>query len=335
MAVSSVRYLFSIGTLSRKENALYFQNEKKHVHIPVEGIKEIYALNEISINTKLLDFLASKHIVLHCFNYYGHYSGSFYPKEKYTSGKLLIKQVEAFQSEKRNYIAKKIVKAISVNCLEVLYHYYKHGCKEVKPTIDWLRHGYEEPLASACSIAQIMSVEAEIWQRFFSCLKFILLQDFMFNKRVRQPPDNPINALISFGNTLLYTKCISILYQTHLDQTISFLHEPMEQRFSLSLDISEAFKPVIVFRTIFDLVNNGKLKVTKHFERKFNYCLLNEEGRQIFVKAFEERLEKTFVHPKLKRSISYATTIKLDCYKLIKYIFEDKEFEFYSLKTKM
>ena len=86
------------------------------------------------------------------------------------------------------------------------------------------------------------------------------------NKRVKRPPDNPINALISFGNTLLYTKTISAIYQTHLNQSISFLHEPTEQRFSLSLDLSEVFKPIIVFKTIFELVNTKRLTVEKHFD---------------------------------------------------------------------
>ena len=110
------------------------------------------------------------------------------------------------------------------------------------------------------------------------------------NKRVKRPPDNPINALISFGNTLLYTKTISAIYRTHLDQRISFLHEPSEGRFSLSLDMCEVFKPIIVYRTIFELVNNRRLQVEKHFDRKVNYCLLNEEGRKIFIEAFEQRL---------------------------------------------
>ena len=113
------------------------------------------------------------------------------------------------------------------------------------------------------------------------------------------------------------------------------MHEPSEGRFSLSLDISEVFKPVIVYRTIFDLVNNKKLKVDKHFDKKVNYCLLNEEGRNIFISAFEERLESVFNHPKLKRKVTYRTAIKLDCYKLIKYIMEDKEFVPFSLKEGM
>ena len=88
------------------------------------------------------------------------------------------------------------------------------------------------------------------------------------NKRVKRPPDNPLNAMISFGNTLLYTKTVSAIYRTHLDQRVSFLHEPAERRFSLSLDISEVFKPVIVFRTIFELVNNRRIQVEKLLKRK-------------------------------------------------------------------
>lgn len=101
------------------------------------------------------------------------------------------------------------------------------------------------------------------------------------------------------------------------------------------LDISEVFKPVIVYKTIFDLVNNRKLQVVKHFDKKVNYCLLNEEGRNIFITAFEKRLESVFSHPKLKRKVSYKTAIKLDCYKLIKFIMEDKEFVPFNLKEKM
>ena len=71
----------------------------------------------------------------------------------------------------------------------------------------------------------------------------------------------------------------------------------------------------------------------KHFDRKVNYCLLNEEGRKIFIEAFEQRLESVFYHERLKRKITYRTAIKLDCYKLIKFILERKQFIPFSIKT--
>ena len=330
--MGSTKYITSMGELSRKDNSLCFRKNGKNIYIPIENTKEIYCLNEISINSKLLDFFGKNNIVVHFFNFYGGYSGSFYPKNQYNSGKLLVKQVEKFKNN-RIEIAKAIVKGIGANIDEVLYHYYKHGKSEVKDCIDWIREDLYKLVDKTESIKELLAYEGEIWMRFYSMFQYFINEDFILDKRVKRPPDNPINALISFGNTLLYTKTISAIYRTHLDQRISFLHEPSEGRFSLSLDISEVFKPVIVYKTIFDLVNNKRIQVAKHFEKSLNYCILNEEGRQIFIESFENRIESTFLHTKLNRKISYRTAIKLDCYKLIKNILENKEFIPFSLKN--
>ncbi len=332
--MGSTRYIMSMGELTRKDNSLCFRKDGKNTYIPIENTKEIYCFSEVAINTKLLDFLSKANIIVHIFNYHGGYSGTFYPKEYLNSGRLLIKQVEAHQS-RRLEVAKAIVQGIGENIYELLYHYYKHDKKEVKQTIDWIRNEFERNIKKADNIPMLMQVEGELWQRFYSDFKYFLPEDFIMSKRVKRPPDNPINALISFSNSLLYAKTVSVIYNTHLDQRISFLHEPSEGRFSLSLDISEVFKPIITFKTIFELVNKKKIQVEKHFDSKLNYCLLNEEGRKIFISAFEERLDNVFAHPTLKRKVSYRTAIKLDCYKLIKNIMEGKEFKPFSIKESM
>ena len=283
--MGSTKYIFSMGELTRKDNSLCFRKDEKNVYIPIENTKEIYCMNEVSINTKLLDFLGQNHVVIHFFNYYGGYSGTFYPRAQYMSGRLLIKQVESFK-QNRMSIAKAVVKGIGSNIYEVLYHYYKHDKKEVKGTVDWIKKEFYADVEHAEHIKALLAVEGELWMRFYADFRYFLPEDFIMNKRVKRPPDNPMNALVSFGNTLLYTKTISAIYRTHLDQRISYLHEPSEARFSLSLDLSESFKSVIVFRTIFDLVNNRKIQVEKHFEKKVNYCMLNEDGRKIFVALF-------------------------------------------------
>lgn len=333
--MGSTRYITSMGELTRKDNSLCFRKDNKNVYIPVENTREIYCMNEVSVNTKLLDFLSRNNIIIHFFNYYEGYSGTFYPKDHYCSGKLLVKQVQTYENEsKRLLIAKSFVKGIGNNIYEVLYHYYKHDRKEVKKTTDWIRSDFCMQLDNAKTIKHILAVEGELWQRFYAEFKYILPEEFAMNKRVKRPPDNPINAMISFGNTLLYTKTISAIFQTHLDQRISFLHEPSERRFSLSLDMCEVFKPIIVYRTIFSLVNIKSIQVEKHFERKVNYCILNEKGRNIFIEEFEKRLESVFLHSTLKRKVSYRTALKLDCYKLIKHILEDKELVPFSIKEK-
>ncbi|MDR3178077.1 MAG: type I-B CRISPR-associated endonuclease Cas1b [Campylobacteraceae bacterium] len=328
------RYIFSMGELQRKDNSIAFINKNERRYLPIAETRELYCFNEVSFNTKFLDFISKAGITMHIFNYNGGYSGTFYPKEYLINGVLTVKQSLCFV-ENRMTIARSIVNAIAKNIHEVLYHYYRHDKKELKEYLDWLRDKVSDLLEKAVVIEQILFVEGQIWHKFYDSFKYFLPEDFLINKRVKRPPDNPMNALISFGNTMLYTKTISAIYHTHLNQSISFLHSPREGRFSLCLDLCEAFKPIIVFKSIFDLVGRRKLQVSKHFDKELNYALLNDEGKRVFIEEFNGRLDETFLHSKLKRKVSYGHCLKLDGYKLIKFILEGKEFTPFLLKEKM
>ena len=328
--MEDVRYIFSSGDLERRDYSIVFRNNG-NIHIPIEVIKELYLFNDCTITTKLISTLGKVGIIIHFFDYYGNYVGTFYPKEQLLSGNTLIKQVDYYK-ENRLIIAKAIVNGIAQNIYTILYHYYRHDKKELKSILDFLRKEVPKLLEKSTNIKQILSIEGKIWALFYDSFKYFLPKDFIMNSRVRRPPDNPINALISFGNSILYSKTITQIYHTHLNQTISFLHEPSESRFSLSLDLCEVFKPIIVFRTIFDCVNNKKIMVNKHFIKDLNYCVLNDEGKKIFLNELDNRLNMTFKHPIFKRNVSYKQCIKLDGYKLIKTIVEGKEFIPFSLE---
>ena len=320
-----------MGSLKRKDNSIVFKNEKGNTYLPVEGIRELFCLNEVSFNSKFLDFIAKAGITVHFFNYYGYYSGSFYPRQSLISGRLTVRQSEAYLNN-RLTIARSIVGGVAKNIHEILYHYYKHDKKQLKDYLYWLKNDILRLLNKEDDIKRMLWIEGLVWQNFYQTFREFLPEDFLFNKRVKRPPDNPLNALISFGNSLLYAKTITQIYQTHLNQSISYLHEPGEGRFSLSLDLSEVFKPIIVFRSIFNLVNNKKLKISRHFNQKMNYCMLNDLGKKLFINEFEDRANKIFLHGKLKRKTSFLTAIKLDGYKLVKYLMEEKEFKPFSLK---
>ena len=329
------RYIFSKGDLTRKDFSICFRGERGNVYLPIKDTKELYCFNDVTLSTKLLEILSKAGIVVHFFGYYENYVGTFYPKEYLLSGRLTVSQALAYDNqEKRMTIAKAVVKAIALNIHFVLYHYYRHGKNELKPFLDWLKKDVPDLLPRIHAIKNLLSLEGEIWARFYTTFQFILPEDFAMAKRVKRPPNNPINALVSFGNMLLYTKTLTQLYNTHLNPTISYLHEPMERRYSLCLDISEAFKPVLVYKTIFDCVNNRKIMVAKHFDKKLNYALLNEAGRKIFIAEFEERINRVFEHNKLKRKVSYKQAIRLDGYKLIKYLMEEKPVAFFNMEEK-
>jgi len=125
---------------------------------------------------------------------------------------------------------------------------------------------------------------------------------------------------------LCYAACLSQIYHTQLNPTISFLHEPGSRRFSLALDMAEIFKPLLVDRTIFRLLNKKEIQ-PRDFVRELDGCLLKEAGRKTFVRVFEERLKEIIQHRRLNRSVSYQHLIKLECYKLTKHLLSMEEYQ--------
>jgi len=318
-------YLLRSGRLRRKENTLYLETEQEKVPIPVANVEAIYAFGELDVNSKLLVFLSQNKIPMHFFNYYGYYSGSFYPREYLPSGLLLVKQVEHYlDKERRLEIAKEIIRSASHNILKNLAHYKKHG-KEVSETMEVIDRE-RASIDGAGDVQELMGIEGRVRDHYYQSFNTILREGFEFERRVKRPPDNMINCLISFGNSMLYTNTLSEIYHTQLNPTISYLHEPGERRFSLSLDLSEIFKPVIVDRIIFKLVNNRMID-EKHFLEELNFCYLNEKGRRAFISEYDEKLRTTIKHPTLKRNVSYQRLIRLECYKLIKHLIGEQRYE--------
>lgn len=124
----------------------------------------------------------------------------------------------------------------------------------------------------------------------------------------------------------MYTAIVSEVYKTMLDPAISYLHEPSSKRFSLSLDIAEIFKPFIIDPLVFSLVNNRRIQ-GKHFDDLDGMVYLSEEGRKLFLAAFDEKMKSTFKHRKLGRNVSYRYLIRLEAYKLIKHVIGDESYK--------
>lgn len=307
-------YIFSQGRIKRKDNTLFFESDDDKRVLPVEDIDHIYCFSELELNTKLLDFLGQKQICVHFFNYYGHYSGSYVPREALLSGLLVVKQVEHYLNlHKRLALASTIVAGSIHNIRRNLE---KREFHETCAKLDLIR----KSLSEANSVEEVMSIEAHARKAYYSHWEKIT--GWEFAGRSMRPPANALNALISFGNAMLYTTVLKEIHRTALNPTISYLHEPSERRYSLALDIADIFKPVFVDRIIFRLINLGTIQ-GKHFDNNVNSSYLSEEGRKIFVSEYNEQIEKTLLHRNLKRKVRYKNLIRLDLYKLIKHLLEE------------
>ena len=311
-------------TLNETETDAPVRVREKRV-IPIEDVDAIWSFRELDLNSRVLNFLAQKKIPVHFFNYYGFYSGSFYPREYLQAGFLLVKQVKHYSSNlKRLRIAKELIGAAMHNILRNLRYRDSRGVDLLKETeavqTEVLR------LESVREINELMACEGRARAAYYQAFEKIIKRDVEFKKRVRRPPDNMVNALISFTNGLVYSSVLTQIYRSQLDPTVSFLHEPGFRRFSLALDIAEVFKPVLADRLIFRLFNNGQLS-EKHFAQDLNCCYLKDAGRKIVLKEWDARLQTTIEHRRLKRKVSYERLIRLECYKLVKHLTEVEEYK--------
>jgi len=318
-------FIFNDGELKRKDNTVYFETEETKKYLPIEDIKEIYIFGEVSLNKKFLDYMSQKEVILHFFNYYGYYTGTFYPREHLNSGYMILKQAEYYLDfDKRLELARKFVEGGARNILNVVRYYKNRGksLEHIENTIEELVKKIE-----LCeNTSELMGLEGNIRDMYYKGFDNIIEnEDFVFEYRTRRPPQNHLNALISFGNSLLYTLVLSEIYKTYLDPRIGFLHTTNFRRFTLNLDIAEIFKPIVVDRIIFTLI--GKRMITvDDFERDMGGILLKEKGMKKFIEEFDAKLKTTIQHRELRRNVSYNRLIRMELYKLEKHLIGEQEY---------
>ncbi|MGC8580445.1 MAG: type I-B CRISPR-associated endonuclease Cas1b [bacterium] len=298
-----------------------FESSQGKKFVPVASVSSLYIFGEVSLNKKLLEFVSENHITLHFFNYYGFYIGSYIPRAHYSSGFIILKQVEHYLDKiKRLELAKKFVYGGAMNMIKVLKYYESENLSALIRTLNQLI----KLIDSSDNIESLMALEANIRENYYSGFNHIInVDDMKFYGRERRPPKGPLNALISFGNGLLYATVLGEIYKTHLDPRIGYLHSTNFRKFSLNLDVAEVFKPIITDRVIFTLINRGEINLSD-FNKELGGTYLIEKGRIKFLKEFNDRLNQTITLE--RRKLSYQTLIRTELYKIEKHIMQEKEY---------
>jgi CRISP-associated protein Cas1 len=318
-------YLFNPGRLSRKDNTLKFTPvdelgvEGQPRFLPVEGVDELYCYGSLDANSNLYNFLGKNQIPVHFFDYYENYTGSFMPRDQLLSGRVLIEQAKFHLSRKKRVeLAQSILIGATHNMMKNLRYYELRG-KETGSMQEAIA-SLANQIPVVTTIPALMGIEGNIRIHYYTGFSAII-NDFEMGVRSKQPPQNEVNALISYGNMMCYSQCLRAIHQTQLNPVISYLHSPGDRRYSLALDLAEIFKPVIVDRMIFSMLNRKEIKESD-FDHKVKSVMLKDPARKAFTSSFEQRLNETIQHRKLNKKVSYKYLIRLECYKLIKHILQ-------------
>ncbi|HRW22218.1 MAG TPA: type I-B CRISPR-associated endonuclease Cas1b [Bacteroidales bacterium] len=327
-------YLFNPGKLSRKDNTLKFVPHDKDgkelspKYLPVEQVGQMFVFGNLEASSSLYNFLGQNEIAVHFFDYYENYTGSFLSRDYLLAGKMIIEQVKHYNKLKlRMAIAKEIIQGAAYNMLKNLAYYNSRG-KDLKSQIERIKL-LKSNINNTQKIDELMGIEGNIRNCYYEGID-IIINSFEMGTRSTRPPQNEVNALISFGNMIIYSQVLRSIHQTQLNPTISYLHQPGERRYSLSLDIAEIFKPIIVDRVIFKVLNKRILS-EKDFDKSLNRVLLNNAGKKKFLESFDNRMLETIKHRTLNRHVSYKHLIKLECYKLKKHLLNIEEYKSFKM----
>lgn len=175
----------------------------------------------------------------------------------------------------------------------------------------------------------MLLIEARARQGYYQLFnEIIAVEDFKFTTRSRRPPQDPLNALISFGNTYLYNRVATEINKTSLDIRIGFVHSTNNRSQSLNLDIAEIFKPIIVDRTIFTLINKRMISTQQHFQTLDGGGIyLNADGKRLFLNALDDKMYQKQTEG--NKSINYDARIREEVSKIFQQVYYDKKYKPY------
>ncbi len=321
-------HVYSHAQVARNGNIVAIQADDRTQFVPIESVSEFYMFGEVNTSKRFLE-LSSKHgVLVHYFNDYGHYVGTYYPLVHYSSGYMLLQQVAAYMDEtKRMDLAARFVSGSIRNMANVLSYYSELGA-DVDAQLQACNAAIDQVRIQDSSEG-LMALLVNTKETYYHAFDAILASsEFSYKTKRPNVERNRLDALIRLGHAYIYSAVLCEIYKTRLDPRIGYLNATHFRGFSLNLDVGEVFKPIIVDRCIFDVVSEGVINPSSFIEQSEG-VRLSEVGWPTFVGELDKRLDATVQGKPPGKGVTYRRLIRLELYKIEKHLMEDQEYEPY------
>lgn len=288
-----------------RETVVIQQGDAKLAQFPMLALQNILCFGQVGVSPALMAACLESNVGLSFFTEFGKFQAQVVGMPK---GNVLLRRTQyrwADDAEKAVSVARLMVAAKVGNCRAVLLREQRnHGdhddlARAVRALAALLRN-----IRHASSIPQLMGLEGEAASVYFGVFAHLLrAPGFDFCGRVRRPPADPVNALLSFAYVLLASECASALAGVGLDPYVGFLHQDRPGRKSLALDLMEELRAPMADRFVLTLINRGQVKSTDFVTEASGAVRLTEDARKALLTAYQERKKETLRHPYLDESM--------------------------------
>lgn len=301
-------YITTQGSYLHKEReTIVIKNgDDKIGQLPAINVEHIMCFGQISVSPFLMGFCGESGIGLSFYTEYGKFLARVQGQQ---TGNVLLRRSQyriADDETKANDIAKIFVAAKIANARTVLMREMRnHGENPaIKSAVLRLNDSLSN-CAKSERVAQTMGIEGEAAANYFGVFNELLRgSGFEFNGRVRRPPTDPVNALLSFIYSLLTSECASALQGVGLDPYVGFLHQDRPGRLSLALDLLEEFRAPIADRLVLTLINRKQLQLKDFVQEGSGATRLTDDARKTVLMAYQERKQDEITHPFLNEKMA-------------------------------
>ncbi|HIS40997.1 MAG TPA: type I-C CRISPR-associated endonuclease Cas1 [Candidatus Aphodovivens avistercoris] len=292
------------------ENVVVKAEGKEIGRIPLHTLESIASFSYRGASPALMGKCVECGVALNFFDRKGRFLAAACGESK---GNVLLRkaQYEASNSEEkslaiaRNFIVGKLFnsrwvleRAIRDHSLRIDVQAVSDASGKIKASIDHAR--------TCGSLETLRGIEGDAAAEYFGVFGELILRDkeaFGFGGRVRRPPTDPVNAMLSLFYTVLSRDCASALEGVGLDSYVGLLHADRPGRQSLALDLMEELRSVFVDRFVLSAINNRIAKPSHFVTRETGEVRISDEGRKALFGFWQDRKKEPIVHPFIKEKM--------------------------------
>lgn len=308
-----------IGKTDERINVKF--DKKIIIDVPFIKLDGVVVLGRSTISPAVVSELMFRHIPLSFIDEMGHYLGQLQPE---MSGNIFVRKAQwqaAGNTPQSVHIVQGFVRGKLKNYRQILIRHQRKYEVDLSPDVSRLDNVIAA-IDKTEIIDSLRGLEGAGSAVYFGCFnQLIRNSNFEFTKRVRRPPTDPVNSLLSFGYSLLRHDIQAAVNIVGFDPYLGYLHFDRYNRPSLALDLMEEFRPLVVDTMVLSILNNQMLKPDDFISEPLsNAVSLTPEGRKIFLTHYEKKKQTDFKHPVMGKKCTYRESFELQARLLAKYL---------------
>lgn len=319
-------YLIEPGSRLEKEHQrlLVTKEDEVLLRVPLQHVTQVVLIGQVGVTTPALHALLAAETPLLLVSRSGRLLGRLVPP---TAANLPRRQEQYRRNDDPDFclsLARAIVAGKIHNQRTLALRLARRRETIASHELPALR----ESIVQAGQVADrdtLMGIEGQAARIYFGIYRQAFAADWMFTKRTRRPPTDPVNALLSLGYTLLTQAMMTALEAAGLDPYLGYFHSEKYNRPTLALDLVEEFRAPIVDSLALSLINHQMLqKEDFQPDAESGGIVLTDRGLRLFVQKFSQRLESEFKSRQLGRVISYRKLFEVQARHLARVIHGDE-----------